>query len=366
VSNARLQQSREQRSRDIPFSGWANFSHYHPVIRTYLLDFHCDTVIEESPKLGYHPGPDPAMPSNPSVRLTKKQRKATAFRERGKKSKGVPHEDTGRPNPAPGRPRRRPSTGDNGEGHNHHDEDYCEDDEDANAVPTMENQDQALAEMAGDTEAVSKKPDGGRPVRVQKAAVAADSAAAQKKKDRDRDKKRSRADDGGEARPATKRARLARSSDEIPPPLAREGDGDGDEATGMSVLEDGEGGHGASDAKDKEGKLQRYILFVGMSYPSTITQVSLPVTLVVEGNLKYTTTREAIQNHFSQCGAVSPPPSFWRPTNPQHRPTPGSAPAHTQGHPCWRDSDQVQRLRVPRILDAVRAANRPALAPVRT
>ena len=248
------------------------------------------------------------MPSNPSVRLTKKQRKATAFRERGKKSKGVPHEDTGRPNPAPGRPRRRPSTGDNGEGHNHHDEDYSEDDEDANAVPTMEDQDQALAEMAGDTEAVSKKPDGGRPVRVQKAAVAADSAAAQKKKDRDKDKKRSRADDGGEARPATKRARLARGSDEIPPPLAREGGSGGDEATGMSVLEDGEGGHGASDAKDKEGKLQRYILFVGMSYPSTITQVSLPVTLVVEGNLKYTTTREAIQNHFSQCGAVSPPP----------------------------------------------------------
>ena len=259
-------------------------------------------------------GPDPAMPSNPSVRLTKKQRKATAFRERGKKSKGVLHEDTGRSNPAPGRPRRRPSTGDNGEGHDRHDEDYREDDEDANAVPTMEDQDQALAEMAGDTEAVSKKPDGGRPARVQKAAVAVDSAAAQKKRDRDKDKKRgrSRADDGGgEARPATKKVRLARGSDEIPPPLAREGDSDADEATRMSVLEDGEGGHGASDTKDKEGKAHRYILFVGMSHLLYYRSASLPITLVVEGNLKYTTTREAIQNHFSQCGAVSlSPPLF--------------------------------------------------------
>jgi len=226
-----------------------------------------DTVIEESPKLGNQPGPDPAMPSNPSVRLTKKQRKATAFRERGKKSKGVLHEDTGRSNPAPGRPRRLPSTGDNDEGQDYYDEDYREDDEDANAVPTMEGQDQALAKMAGDTEAISKKPDGGRPVRVQKAAVAVDSTAAQKKKDRDKDKKRSRADDGGGARPATKKARLARGSDEIPPPLAREGDNDGDEeATRMSVLEDGEGAHGASDTEDKEGKLHRYILFVGTSY----------------------------------------------------------------------------------------------------
>lgn len=253
------------------------------------------------------------MPLNPPVRITKKQRKATAFRERGKKSKGVLHEDTGRSNPAPGRPRRRrPSTGDNGEGH---DEDYREDDEDANAVPAMEDQDQALAEMAGDTEAVSKKPDGGRPVivRVHKAAIAVDSAAAQKKKDRDKDKKRRRrsgADEGGGLRPATKKARLARGSDEILPPPAREGDGDGDEeATRMSVLEDGEGAHGAPD---EEGKLHRYILFVGTSYLLYDHSSELALTLVVEGNLKYTTTHEAIQNHFSQCGAVflSSPPLF--------------------------------------------------------
>jgi hypothetical protein len=129
----------------------------------------------------------------------------------------------------------------------------------------MEDQDQALAEMAGDTEALSKKPDRGRPVRVQKAAVAMGSPAAQKKKDEDKKRGRSRADDGGEIRPATKKARLARGSDEVPPPLAREGDND-DEAMRMSALEDGEGGRGVSDTKDKEDKLHRYILFVGMSY----------------------------------------------------------------------------------------------------
>src|SRR5579863_9511192 len=48
-----------------------------------------------------------AMPSHPLARLTKKQRKATAFRERGKRSKGM-REGVGKLNPAPGR-RRRPS-----------------------------------------------------------------------------------------------------------------------------------------------------------------------------------------------------------------------------------------------------------------
>ena len=275
VSNVRLQE------KALPFSGWAIFSLCHPYRTGHLLTY-ClctcllsssgaargDTVIEETLKVLNN---NPAMPSNPSgMRLTKKQRKATAFRERGKKSKGVQHEDTGRSNPAPGHPqRRRPSTGDNGTGNDHRDEDYREDDEDANAVPAMEDQDQALAEMARDTETLSKKPDRGRPVRVQKAAVAMGSPAAQKKRvgGRDEVKKRGRsgADDGGETRPATKKARLARGSDEVPPPLAREGDND-DEATRMSALEEGEGGRGAPDTKDEEGKLHRYILFIGMSY----------------------------------------------------------------------------------------------------
>jgi len=189
------------------------------------------------------------MPSHPPVRLTKKQRKATAFRERGIKSKG-----TGKQNPAPGPPRlgRRhsPSTGDNGEGHHdhHHDEDEGEDDEDANAVPAMEDQDQAMAEM--------------------------DSAAAQKKKKKDKDKdkkKRSRADDG-EAPPASKKARHSRGSDEIPAPLAREDDEDEIEigATRMNVLKDGESGEheSESETKDKGSKQRRYILFIGMSLPS--------------------------------------------------------------------------------------------------
>jgi len=58
--------------------------------------------------------------------------------------------------------------------------------------------------------------------------------------------------------------------------------GDEDEGAGMSVVKDGDGEH-KSGTKDKA---QRYILFIG--------------------NLKYTTTREAIQNHFIQC---DPPPT---------------------------------------------------------
>jgi hypothetical protein len=200
--------------------------------------------IEESPKLGYRPGP--AMSSHPPARLTKKQRKATAFRERGKKSKGT-HEGTGHP-----RPRRGPSTRDNGESYyDDHGEDEEEDEEDANAVPTMEDQDQAMVEMAGDTDAGAKVHDADRD---RKSAVG--RAATQKKKDKDK-KKRTRADDG-DVRPATKKARVSRGSDDIPLSLAREGDGDG--ATMSALKEDGDG-------SDKEGKQQRYILFVGMSLP---------------------------------------------------------------------------------------------------
>jgi len=200
------------------------------------------------------------MPPHPPARLTKKQRKATVFRERGKKSKGA-REGLGKPNPAPGRS-RRPSAGDSGEPYDHDEDHY---DEDANAVPAMEDQDQALAEMAGDTEASARAYEG-HAAKVQKAAE--DSMATQKKrdKDKDRDKKRRRgAVDDGMAGPARKKARISRGSDEIPPPPAREEDGDRDEGMSVSVLEDGEGGH-ESETKDKGGKPQRYILFIGMSY----------------------------------------------------------------------------------------------------
>jgi hypothetical protein len=305
-----------------------------------------------------------AMPSHPPTRLTKKQRKATAFRERGIKSKG-----TGKQNPAPtpgrprlGRRRHSPSTGDNGEDHDDHHEDEDEDDEDANAVPAMEDQDQAMAEM--------------------------DSAAAQKKKkdeDKDKDKdKRSRASDkDSEAPPASKKARLSRGSDKIPPPLAREEDEDKIGATRMNVLKDGESGEHESERKDKGSKQRRYILFIGMSLPSPSSfpqpTASFAITRsFVEGNLKYTTTREAIQDHFSQCGAFSPrltgtvplthdphfPHKRTRVLPAHDRSASDCAPTHSQAHPSWCRADQVQRLRVPRVLGAVSAAGCPPHAPV--
>ncbi|KAI0294978.1 hypothetical protein BC826DRAFT_299363 [Russula brevipes] len=213
------------------------------------------------------------MPSLQPARLTKKQKKATAFRERGGgkfKSKGK-----GGPNPASGR-RARPSTGDNGE-----EED---EDEDANAVPAMEDQDQALVAMAGDTEGRARGYGEGRAVRVPKTAVSMGSTAAQKKENDGHSKKRRRgnAEEESEERPASKKAKPARRSDRIPPVAPDE---DEDETAGMTVDKGGDGEH-ESETKNKESKAQRYILFLG--------------------NLKYTTTHEAIQNHFSLC---DPPPT---------------------------------------------------------
>ena len=290
------------------------------------------------------------MPSHPPARLTKKQRKATAFRERGIKSKGTGKQN---PTPAPGRPRlgRRhsPSTGDNGEGH-HDDEDEEDADEDANAVPAMEEQDQAMAEV--------------------------DSAAAQKKKGKGKDKdkkKRSRADDG-EAPPASKKARLSRSSDKSPVPLAHEEDKDEIGATRMNTqLKDGESGEHESETKDKRGsKQQRYILFIGMSLspppPSLVTHSSKGTS---------STPRRARQSRAISPSAVrshpvlrilchqltrDPHPTYVLPAH--DRPASDRALTHSQAHPSWCDGDQVQRLCVPRVLGAVSVAGCPPHAPV--
>ena len=211
------------------------------------------------------------------ARLTKKQKKATAFRERGSKFKGKGKGEGS--NPASGRLRPSSTTGDNGE--------Y--EDEDANAVPAMEDQDQALAAMEGDTE-TDAKGDEGRAARVPKTTVG--STAAQTKGKQDRNKRR-RAEDG-EVQPRAKKARLARSSKEILPPAAREEDG--------AVKDGGDGVE--SKTNGKGSKTQRYILFIGNVLPPQPPSLQ-PLTklALVKGNLKYTTTPEAIQNHFSPCGA---------------------------------------------------------------
>lgn len=50
---------------------------------------------------------------------------------------------------------------------------------------------------------------------------------------------------------------------------------------------------------EKKSK-QRYILFVGMS--NVIRYILINLSKIWAGNLKYTTTREAIQKHFAACG----------------------------------------------------------------
>ena len=208
------------------------------------------------------------MSSSQPARLTKKQKKATAFRERGSKFKG---KGKGKgPNPAPGR-LRPSSTGDNGE----------DDDEDANAIPAMEDQDQALAAMAGDTEA-DAKGDEGHAARVPKIAV---GSTAAKNKGKQNQNKRRRAEDG-EVQPRAKKARLARSPKEILAPATREKDGavkDGDE----------------SKLNSKGSKTQRYILFIGKV-------LSSPPSLQPLNGLRSSKGTSSIRQRLKQYRIISP------------------------------------------------------------
>jgi nucleolar protein 6 len=178
-----------------------------------------------------------ASSSQHHARPTKKQKKATAFRERGNsKSKGK-GKGKGKPNPAPGRLRPFTTTGEDGD-----------DDDDANAIPALEDQDQALAEMARDAEGDPKGHEEGR---VPKTAV-----AAAQDKGKNGNKKRGRGsradDDDGRARPRAKRARFARSAEGILPPAARDEDG-------APSVNDGDG----ADGSKANNKTLRYILFIG-------------------------------------------------------------------------------------------------------
>ncbi len=157
------------------------------------------------------------MPSDQPARLTKKQKKATAFRERTSgKGKGK-----GKLDPVPRRSRTR--TGD----------DNDDDDDDANAVPAME--DQAPADVVGDAARDTEGDE--RRVRASKAASLGAVETT---------KKRRRREDG-EAQPEPV-AKKARSSKKIPTPANDEDD------AGVNELE-----------ARNEGSKQRFILFVGMS-----------------------------------------------------------------------------------------------------
>jgi hypothetical protein len=202
------------------------------------------------------------MPSSHQqpARLTKKQKKATAFRERGSdKSKGK-GKGKFKPNPTPGHGHSRPlpptttTTGDNGG------DGYDDDDEDANAIPAMEDQDQALAAMARYTEGDAKGDDSLRvPKKTAMESTSTSTAAPSKGKRKRGRGSNSRVEELGEVSeetaqpgPKKKKARISRSSEEILP--AHEEDG----ATSMN--DDEEDG---SKTKSKGSKPLRYILFIG-------------------------------------------------------------------------------------------------------
>ena len=181
------------------------------------------------------------------ARLTKKQKKATAFRERGSKLKGKGKQQP--TNPAPGRSRLH-TTGEDADRNDN-------DDDEANAVPAMEDEDQALAEMAGDAEGNAKGNAKGRAARNPKPKITVGSTAPQNK---NKTNKRRRTEEDGEAQPGAatrKKARLARGSQEVLP------HGEGDGAASLNAVTDGDG----SKANKKESKTQRYILFIGNVLP---------------------------------------------------------------------------------------------------
>ena len=154
------------------------------------------------------------MPSDQPARLTKKQKKATAFRERTGKGKG-------KLNPVPRRLRTK--TGDDDD-----------DDDDSNAVPAME--DQGLVGGAGDA-ARDTEGNEGRVKSPKKASLGAGETTTKKRRRREDE----------ETEPVAKRARGSRK---VPPP----------------VDEDEEAGAGVNEPETRnEGGKQRLILFVGMS-----------------------------------------------------------------------------------------------------
>lgn len=96
------------------------------------------------------------------------------------------------------------------------------------------------------------------------------------------------------------------------------GDGEGAKEPKTKKKRKGADGAGvaAGDAAEAEGEAkedgkkvkQRYILFVGMFSACHIYVV--PTLTSGLGNLKYNTTKETVEKHFSKCGRYSPHPSL--------------------------------------------------------
>jgi hypothetical protein len=184
------------------------------------------------------------------MHLTKKQKKATAFRDRCRKDKGEGKgKGKGKTHLTLGHPPPRPHSTENNV------------DEGAfDAVPAME--DQALAEVASAAEGDEEGDE------VPKAAV---GTRPSKRTEKVKVNKRRRSDedadvdaDAGSAAarpPPKKKVRFARGSDGAP--LVAHEEEDGATSIGMEKKsDDGGGGHDAEKRTNK-GSKQRYILFIG-------------------------------------------------------------------------------------------------------
>ncbi|RXW22594.1 hypothetical protein EST38_g3285 [Candolleomyces aberdarensis] len=195
--------------------------------------------------------------SNPSQKLTKKQKKSLAFRERktGKQSRDT--KSTG-----------NPST-------NEDEDEYGLAEVDVNAIPAME--DEVLPGVAGGS--------------VQVEGVLGEEKGKQGKAKRDKgDKSKGKRpnQDGAEAvgvaAQAGKGQKRKREADEAEVDGAGVGDGEKGRKRKKAAKKEEEDGEGEGERNRAK---QKFILFVG--------------------NLKYTTSKEAIQRHFAAC---NPPPEI--------------------------------------------------------
>lgn len=191
-------------------------------------------------------------------KLTKKQKKALAFRDR--KGKGKPQSF-----------------------------------DDLDDVPVDENQDRAEVELGAETDAV-EAPAGRAP--GAKKGVAQD-AEALGDGDRGKGKKRKR-----EEKPEGDEEAQAKEDDagEKKTKKKRKGADGAGVAAGDAVEESKKEEGKKEEGKKAQGK-QRFILFVGKL--QTVCIGALRSQGARTGNLKYTTTKEAVEKHFAKCGESS-------------------------------------------------------------
>lgn len=183
-------------------------------------------------------------------KLTKKQKKALAFRERKGKGKVKSFDELD------------------------------------NDIPVEENQD--LAEAEGDEEAPSVEAQA-RPAASTKkgGAEGADTVGSAHK-----GKKRKRElEDTGDTKDKDVGVEEGDTAKQKAKKKRKGVDGSGVEVETDESAEKGKG-------NSKNGK-QRYILFIGMLHLLVECHASNHIIL---GNLKYTTTKEAVEKHFSKCG----------------------------------------------------------------